>query len=593
MNAQTLMFFLLVIYLPSLSCQSPSGQGPRFSAAALSAAVAADTGLAAQLHQVDTVLLTPHFRFIAHGRPDSALVRRYAEHAERARQEILAFTGYAADLPVLDEHLYASAELKGLVLKNSEAGQVDEVKNEAYAVLDVESQGQSVGVENELVLRRILGRPRLAALEHGLAVYFCPQWQGAGYAYWSAKLAASGNLLPLAELVDEETWAQGPVLQSRCLSASLVAFLLGRWGRVSFLEQYGTWQPDAAEVSALEPEWQRFMALQRPIETGNTGGTEPAYLKGFNFTHEGYQIFDGYGSRQADRALDQLKGYGTNAVSIVPYSFLRDPSRPAPFPLMLRPGSENDEAVIHTAQHAVRLGMAVVLKPQIWMGGGHWPGDIAMTSEEDWQSFFRFYNRWIVHYAMMAEIHHWDVLCIGTEMVKTTLLREQDWRRLIRQVRGVYSGKLVYAANWGEEFEKNKLWDALDYIGLNCYYPLSDRDEPSNRELERNFGKLLDRIGMVCGRYQKKLIFTEIGFPSVEAPWKKPHEDWGDLNFDAVGQHRCYDVVLRALQGKAWCQGILWWKCHSAPNTPHRRATDFTPFGKPAETSVRQWLSQQ
>ena len=545
----------------------------------------------------DTLIKTVHFQFVAHGEMNVQAVKNMAECSETSLRDILHFTGYAGQLATLTHHLYQSSEQKGMLLQNTTHSHVDFEKSEIHTVLNDCYKNNFIGEENACLLRKILGPPKTGALEHGLAIHFTHQWQEKGYEYWAAKLAISGNLLPLSEIADGEKWDGGASLPSGCLSAAFVDFLIKKWGQKTFLERYATWQPSTSEIDALEPGWQQFMAekahfFAHTFEQERPQAPAPLpYLKGFNFTHEGYRIYNGYGSRMADQSLEKMKDLGANAAAIVPYTFIRDPNKPAPFPVVQRAGTETDESVIQSAETAKKLGMAVVLKPQIWLGHGNWTGDLDMQNEEDWQAFFQHYTRWIVHYAMLAEIYHWDVLCLGTEMVQTTLKREADWRQLIQRVRGVYSGKLTYAANWGDEFEKMELWDELDFIGLNCYYPLSTKDSPSDRELRKGFESVLNKIEKVCRRYRKPLIFTEIGFASLEAPWKKPHEDWGEVTSNFDGQRRCYEVIFEGIAGKPWCGGILWWKFPSHLDQRRRNDTDFSPYGKPAEQLVRQWYS--
>ena len=108
--------------------------------------------------------------------------------------------------------------------------------------------------------------------------------------------------------------------------------------------------------------------------------------------------------------------------------------------------------------------MSTMLKPQIWVGSNSWPGDIKMKSQEEWDIFFDNYYRWVRHYAMLAEINELDSYCIGVEFAKATLAKEEAWRKLIKKLRGIYSGQLTYAANWGDEFENLTFWDELDFI---------------------------------------------------------------------------------------------------------------------------------
>jgi len=48
---------------------------------------------------------------------------------------------------------------------------------------------------------------------------------------------------------------------------------------------------------------------------------------------------------------------------------------------------------------------------------------------------------------------------------------DRFWRDLIARVRHVYPGPLTYGANF-DEYEQVGFWDALDYVGINAYFPL-------------------------------------------------------------------------------------------------------------------------
>ena len=77
------------------------------------------------------------------------------------------------------------------------------------------------------------------------------------------------------------------------------------------------------------------------------------------------------------------------------------------------------------------------------------------------------------HHAELAARIQADIFCVGTELSKLSVY-DAEWRRIIRDVRKIYKGPLTYAAVQGPEFENLRFWDALDYIGLNNYYPLPD-----------------------------------------------------------------------------------------------------------------------
>ena len=535
-----------------------------------------------------------NFHLYLHGAVDSILVDEFSKKSEASIASVFVFFGKKPELPPFQHHLYPTAEIKGLLLKNTDQSQVDFETNSAHTVINEIYADHHAGRENMLILQHFLGRPKLRALECGLATYFTTDWQGNGYRFWAKKLVDADAVLSLSDLLDNERWKPCSNLMTACLSAVFVEFILEKWGKKALMENYSTWTPTVDELQDLEVEWRNFLFAfpSSPSKPQIRKPSNPPFQKGFNFAHEGYQIYNGYGSRAAAEALDTVQELGANSVAIVPYSFLRNPKIPHPIPVVKHAGAETDESVIRSIWDAQQLGMNVLLKPQIWLGGGSWPGDIEMATKADWQQFFQYYEQWIIHYALIAERYALDQFCIGTELVQTTLQREPDWRRLIQKIRKVYSGQLVYAANWGEEFEQLAFWDDLDLIGLDCYYPLSQRSDASDKDLKRGFEQVIERINRVYRRFHKPLIFTEIGFPSVEAAWKKPHEDWGDLIANERHQARCYDVALASLHKQPWCVGFYWWKYPSYLRFRGHRETDFTPYGKAAEAVVEKWFEK-
>ena len=92
-----------------------------------------------------------------------------------------------------------------------------------------------------------------------------------------------------------------------------------------------------------------------------------------------------------------------------------------------------------------------------------------------------------MYYAEYAESHQIPILCIGTEL-ELTSGREKEWRTLIDEIRVVFSGELTYAANF-TEYEKIRFWDALDYIGIQAYFPLTDRVNPGLESLKKGWNK--------------------------------------------------------------------------------------------------------
>ena len=485
-------------------------------------------------------------------------------------------------------YLYPSTEVKGLMTGSTDQSHVDFTKNEVHTAFDEHFSDRYYGKEIQLILRHLLGEAKHDALETGLSVYFSSHWEKQGYQYWARHLVEGGNSMTVEQLLDREHFINSSRLIRTALSGSLVQFLLDNWGRDQFLNKYTHWQPDDQEMQQITDSWgSTLMAMD--IVYAPVVKNDLPYLQGFNFTHEGYQIFNGYGSKMAAKSLERVRELGSNTVAIVPYSWMRNPKVPAKLRFSQRAGSENDESVIHSISGAKKQGLFTVLKPHVWISNS-WPGEVEMASDQDWDLFFENYYQWISHYALMAEMYEVDILCIGVEFSKSTLKQEGRWRELIDKLRNVYSGNLTYAANWGDEFENVTFWDQLDLVGLNCYYPLSNSSLASHGELQQGFAEVLNRLERVKSRYNKPLLITEIGFRSVEAPWIHPHEEAGDKKFSDEDQAKAYTAVFEALAKTPVIDGILWWKWPTNIGYDSEEDRRFVPYGKKSEEVIDHWF---
>ncbi len=314
------------------------------------------------------------------------------------------------------------------------------------------------------------------------------------------------------------------------------------------------------------------------------------FLRGMTFAHEGYRGHNGYGGDLVGPSMDSLQQLNVNSVAIVPYTFMRGMEPIDQFPIPDHYGSENDSAVLHSIRQAQSRNLKVMLKPQIWIRGS-WPGAIDYSEEEDWDTFFSAYEAWIVHYADMAERENVFALCIGTELVETTLRHPDRWRQIIRNLRNHYSGVLTYAANWGEEFENLTFWDDLDVMGLNSYYPLSTSLEPGEQELmggARRWMQMADSISQV---HDRPFWLTEVGYRSVENAWINPHAEAGDRATSPVAQARSYAALAAAVSASQRVKGMFIWKWPSyLGHQEDREGRDvgFVPGGKPAVKVLQQ-----
>lgn len=271
---------------------------------------------------------------------------------------------------------------------------------------------------------------------------------------------------------------------------------------------------------------------------------------------------------------------------------------------------ERDRGLIHTTGVAQRAGVQTMLKPHIWMGrnSGGWRSDIEMQNEADWQIWFDNYEKFILHYARLAEEQQIPLFCIGTELYKCASQREADWRALIANIREVYSGDLTYAANFYEEYEAIQFWDALDYIGVQGYFPLTKKEDPSLEDLKKGWRPHYKSLKRFAGRWDRPVIFTELGYRSMRnaaiEPWAWPDRmEYKEEDVSAAVQGRCYEAFFKVFWEEDWVAGVFFWKWSRRNYKPEafaarqrRRQRDTSPIDfspkEPALEVVEDWFSR-
>ena len=89
------------------------------------------------------------------------------------------------------------------------------------------------------------------------------------------------------------------------------------------------------------------------------------------------------------------------------------------------------------------------------------------------------------------------------------------------------------------------------------------------------------------------MVFTEIGFRSVQRTWENPHEEAQGRGFSEQAQALCYEVDFEGIKDKAWCKGMMWRKWPSYLGYQGQENTSFTPNRKSAENVVRKWFKKR
>ncbi len=292
-----------------------------------------------------------------------------------------------------------------------------------------------------------------------------------------------------------------------------------------------------------------------------------------------------------------IQELGAGWVAVVPYAFSYGSGNPKiNYDTSRQWWGERKEGVITTIQYAHDAGLKVMLKPHVWVRGEGWPGDFTLDTEEKWKQWEQSYTEYLQTIAQVADSMNVALLCIGTEYRQAVVQRPDFWPRLIRDIRQQYDGPLTYAANW-DNIEQVKFWDELDYIGIDAYWPLCERETPTVETLTEGWRKPLAQIEAVQQRYDKPVLFTEYGYESRDytagGHWNAFGDDASDtdatepaVNLEA--QRLAYQVLYDTFWEQPWFAGGFLWKWfpnHADAGGPQH--TSYTPQNKPATEVIR------
>ncbi|MFC4304290.1 glycoside hydrolase family 113 [Cohnella boryungensis] len=285
-----------------------------------------------------------------------------------------------------------------------------------------------------------------------------------------------------------------------------------------------------------------------------------------------------WANAQAEHSMEQMAETGANWTAIA-LAAVQETAQSTVIPYLEAP-TVTDEETRWAIRQAKRLGLKVCLKPIVNCGNGTWRAHIAffdqnVPGEPSWGEWFASYEKFILHYAAIAEEEGCEMLCIGCEMVQADK-REAEWRSLIDRVRKLYGGLLTYNCDKYQE-ERLTWWDAVDVMSSSGYYPIHEWDAQ------------LDRIEAAVRRWGKPFFFMEAGCPSREGSSLKPN-DWSLPGGPSEAEQCAYYREMFARCGeRSWMQGYMLWDWPAKLYGKQEAAGngDYCFYGKEAERIVR------
>lgn len=238
-----------------------------------------------------------------------------------------------------------------------------------------------------------------------------------------------------------------------------------------------------------------------------------------------------------------------------------------------------DDELVQFIDYAHNRGLKVALKPTVNCRNGTWRAHINFFDEDvpcepKWCNWFSAYTAFQLHFAGIAEKTGCEMFIAGCEMVQSER-REKEWRKLISDIRKVYSGIVSYNTDKYQEHNV-KWWDAVDVISSSGYYPINDWENQ------------LNRIEKIVKSFNKPFFFAECGCMSVKNSNLVPN-DWSVRGeTDLEGQAEWYMEMFRACSEREWVKGFaVWdWCGKQYPLSKASSHGGYDIYGKPAEKVV-------
>jgi hypothetical protein len=293
-----------------------------------------------------------------------------------------------------------------------------------------------------------------------------------------------------------------------------------------------------------------------------------------------------WGTPAMAATLDDLRSLGVNSIAIHPYAQIHEDGR------VSFTSSSEDPAYLSTPlEWARERGMGVMFIPHIayWGTKFSWRGAINFETAVEWDRFFDDYQVWIVRMARIAQKHGAGLFCVGLEFTYAQKF-EARWREIIAAVRAVYRGKVTYGGNW-DSYQEVKFYDALDYVGVLAYFPLTRTPNPSLEQIADGWRNHLANLKTLSARIGKPLLFVEIGYNesarAASDPWDFPK---GGPNAAEI-QLRCIEAALRLGASESALAGMFFWKWF--PPAPVEAEETFDLRGSSIKKLIaRYWAGQ-
>jgi hypothetical protein len=298
----------------------------------------------------------------------------------------------------------------------------------------------------------------------------------------------------------------------------------------------------------------------------------------------GYHPGVGYGSPPFERTLAETAAQGATWIALTPFGRVHDLAGRGIDPRFEAPVSETRAAIRASIREAHARGLHVFLVPHLWVESGDWRAKIDPGSDAGWAAWAASYRSFLLGWAHLAAEEHVELLSLGVELRSwVTTSRAPSFVSLAREVRKIYPGLLTYSANW-DDVDQTIILGELDVVGINAFYPLADHEGATLAELLAGGESVRKKVHALAERWQKPVLFTEMGYTTRPDPAVKPWE-WPDamkdVKVDEEAQALAYFALLQPMTAEPDFAGFFVWRVYSDPDDVSQEAEwGFSPRAK-------------
>lgn len=289
-----------------------------------------------------------------------------------------------------------------------------------------------------------------------------------------------------------------------------------------------------------------------------------------------------------DEHFDHIIQINANWIAVVPYAFC-DPAKPkVVYNHPHQWAGEKPEGIINTIALAKKRGLKVMIKPHLWVKGQGWAGQLSFDNKTDLNLWQESYLEYLLVYANIADSLNVELISIGTELKELIVENEDYWIDLSCAIRNVYDGKLTYSSNW-DNYQKVKIWDQMDFIGIDSYFPINDELTPTATDVENSFKNVKSDLKDFSKKTMKPVLFTEYGFRSIDHCANGHYiGDYEKGSVNLVCQQNAYQGLFNAFWNEEWFAGGFVWKWFFNHGQAGGKTDDrFTPQNKPANQIIQ------